>query len=233
MLKRKPTSTPSLAELGNTPPVFEDEPKRKFSELYGSANVQGARWFVFSMIELLIIGGLATTIYHMTPLVRTVPYMIKVDEGTAQVVGRPVAASEFRVENRMVETEVRAFARGLLQLDPFLTRANLERISARVTGKASAELKDFLVKDRPFERLAKTQGLIRTVDVGAVDVSQKNIAFAYATTSERISSGDPIVTKWRLTVHYVIEPALDEKRLQENPLGFVITHFDRVQDSSK
>jgi type IV secretory pathway component VirB8 len=29
----------------------------------------------------------------------------------------------------------------------------------------------------------------------------------------------------------VIEPSVDEKGLQDNPLGFVITHFERLQDS--
>lgn len=223
----------SVRDAGNAPPVHESEPARKFSELYGSAQVHGARWFVFAIAELVVIAALGLTIYNMVPLVKTVPYMVKVDDSTGQVVGKPVAASEFKVERRFIEAEARSFVRGLMTLDPFITRSNLERVSSRTAGKATTEFKEFLATERPFERLAKTSGLVRTAEVSGVDATQQNIIFVFAQTSERISAGEPIVTRWRFILHYVIDPAADTKGITENPLGFVVTHFERVQDSLK
>lgn len=233
MFGNNPKKQQSLLDIGNVPPVVENEPKRKFSELYGGASVNSARWFVFAAVELGVIAGLAIAIFNMTPLVKTVPYMVKVDDTTGQVVGRPVAASDFKIENRFIEAEARAFVRGLMTLDPFVSRANLERVSTRTAGKATSEFKEYLSTERPFERLAKTPGLVRTTDVTSVDASQKNIVFVFAQTNERISTGEPIVTRWRFTLHYVIDPAVDAKGITENPLGFVVTHFERVQDSVK
>lgn len=228
------TRTPrTLQQLGNCPPVLEETPARKFSSLYGAATVQSARWFVFSVVQMLVILALVVAISRMTPLVKTVPYMVKVDDANGQVVGRPVAAAEFKVEGRFIEAEARAFVRNVMTLDPFLTRSNLEAASARTTGKASAELREYLVTERPFERLAKTSGLVRSTEVTSIDASQKNIVFVFAQTSERVSAGEPIVTRWRFTIHYVIDPAATPKALGDNPLGFFVTHFERMQDSGK
>lgn len=223
----------TLQELGNCPPVLEETPARKFSSLYGAATVQSARWFVFSVLQLLVILALAVAIWQMTPLVRTVPYLIKVDEKSGQLAARPVAAAEFKVESRFIEAEARAFVRNLMTLDPFLTRSNLESASARTTGKAAAELREYLATERPFERLAKTHGLVRSTDVTSIDASQKNLVFVFAQTNERVSAGEPIVTRWRFTIHYVIEPGATPKALADNPLGFLVTHFERMQEAAK
>lgn len=225
----------SLSDLGNIPPALLEQAPTKFAELYGSANVQASRWFIVAALELLVILALVVAIMYMTPLRQVVPYIVKTDEASGQLVGKAVAADDFRsqVNDKMVAAEARAFVRGLMTIDPFVTRSNLERVSTRVTGKASVEFKEFLLSERPFERLAKTAGLVRTVDAIQVDASQKNIAFVFAQVSERISSGEPIVSRWRFVVHYAIDPAIDERGVQENPLGFVVTHFERVQEISK
>ena len=204
---------------------------RVFSELIVQARVQASRWFLISLVEFVLIVVLVVSIAYMTPLVKTIPYMIKVDNDSGQVVAKPVQMDEFKVESKMVAAEARNFVRNLMSIDPFLSRRDLDRAASRVVGKASTELKEYLSSERPFERMAKTPGLIRTTEINSADASQKNIVFVFAQTSERISSGAPILTKWRFTIHYVIEPSLSEKSLQDNPLGFVITHFERLQDN--
>ncbi len=204
---------------------------RVFSELIVEARVQASRWFLVSLVQFILITVLVGAIAFMTPLVKTIPYMVKVDSDSGQVVAKPVQMDEFKVETKMIAAEARYFVRNLMSIDPFLSRRDLERAASRVVGKASAELKEYLSTERPFERMAKTPGLVRTTEINSADASQKNIVFVFAQTSERISSGAPIMTKWRFTIHYVIEPALTEKSLQDNPLGFVITHFERLQDN--
>ena len=174
---------------------------------------------------------LVIAIAWMTPLVKTIPYMVKVDNDSAQVVAKPVQLEDFKVESKMIAAEARNFVRNLMSIDPFVTRRDLDRAASRVVGKASTEFKEYLGVERPFERMAKTPGLVRTTEINGADASQKNIVFVFAQTSERISSGAPILTKWRFTIHYVIEQNLTEKSLQDNPLGFIITHFERLQDN--
>lgn len=233
MLNRDQSAKPhaSLSDIGNMPPSMNEGEKRVLSQLLATAQVAGARWFIVACIEAIgiVILGIALNSYF--PLVRPLPYMVKVDDVSGQVVAKPVAAIDFKVEPRFIAAEANMFVRGLMTIDPYTTRSDLNKVSSRVASKASSELKEYLNTERPFERLAKTPGLIRTTQISSVDASQKGIVFVFAQTSERISTGEPIVTKWRFTIHYVIEPAMDEKALLENPLGFVVTHFEKVQDS--
>lgn len=230
---KKPSSPKKLEDLGNMPPALVETPERKFSELYGSAQVHGARWFVAFCLSLVVIIVLVITMSTMASGVKVVPYMVKVDADSGRLVGKPVAAEEFKqvaVEQKIIAAEVRAWVRDLMALDPFLTANNLQKAARRTTGKAGSEFSEYLAKEKPHERLAKTEGLVRTVDPIVVDASQKNIAFVFAQTNERVSNGAPIVHKWRFVIHYVIDPAIDPQGLTDNPLGFVVTHFERIQE---
>ena len=231
MFKDKEVTPKSMPQAQRRTASMGPRQPRVFSELIVEARVQASRWFLISFIEFLLILVLVIALAWMTPLVKTIPYMVKVDNDSGQVVAKPVQIDEFKVENKLIAAEARNFVRNLMSIDPFLTRRDLERAASRVVGKAATELKEYLSLERPFERMAKTPGLIRTTEINSADASQKNIVFVFAQTSERISSGAPILTKWRLTIHYVIEPSMSEKSLLDNPLGFVITHFERLQDN--
>jgi hypothetical protein len=231
MSKAAPLQTKPVQASAALSAAMKPSGPRVFSELLVEARVQASRWFLVSLVQFILILVLVAAIAFMTPLVKTIPYMVKVDNDSGQVVAKPVQMDEFKVESKMIAAEARYFVRNLMSIDPFLTRRDLDRAASRVVGKASAELKEYLSTERPFERMAKTPGLVRTTEINSADASQKNIVFVFAQTSERISSGAPIMTKWRFTIHYVIEPALTEKSLQDNPLGFVITHFERLQDN--
>ena len=78
-----------LNELGNMPPSLNTQEKRVFSQLLMSAQVQGARWCVFAFVELLLLLALVGAICFMTPLVKTIPYMVKVDNDSGQVLAKP------------------------------------------------------------------------------------------------------------------------------------------------
>jgi len=231
MFEKKLDASRQSDELGHVPTVMDPHERRTYSDVVMESRVQAARWFCIAVLESLVILALGVGIDLMTPLVKTVPYMVKIDSDSGQVLAKPVAAEPFLVEPRFVAAEARSFVRNLMSIDPFLSRRDLERASTRVAGKASAEFKEFLLTERPFERMAKTPGLLRTTEINSADVSQKNIVFVFAQTSERISIGAPIVTKWRFTIHYVLDTTLDQKGFEENPLGFVITHFERLQDN--
>ena len=231
MSKAAPLQTKPVQASAALSAAMKPSGPRVFSELLVEARVQASRWFLVSLVQYILILVLVAAIAFMTPLVKTIPYMVKVDNDSGQVVAKPVQMDEFKVESKMIAAEARYFVRNLMSIDPFLTRRELDRAASRVVGKASAELKEYLSTERPFERMATTPGLVRTTEINSADASQKNIVFVFAQTSERISSGAPIMTKWRFTIHYVIEPALTEKSLQDNPLGFVITHFERLQDN--
>ena len=224
-------SSPSVHPTSREEVVKRVENSRVYSELIVEARVQATRWFLISFVEFFLIVVLVIAIAWMTPLVKTIPYMVKVDNDSAQVVAKPVQLEDFKVESKMIAAEARNFVRNLMSIDPFVTRRDLDRAASRVVGKASTEFKEYLGVERPFERMAKTPGLVRTTEINGADASQKNIVFVFAQTSERISSGAPILTKWRFTIHYVLEQNLTEKSLQDNPLGFIITHFERLQDN--
>ena len=187
MSKAAPLQTKPVQASAALSAAMKPSGPRVFSELLVEARVQASRWFLVSLVQFILILVLVAAIAFMTPLVKTIPYMVKVDNDSGQVVAKPVQMDEFKVESKMIAAEARYFVRNLMSIDPFLTRRDLDRAASRVVGKASAELKEYLSTERPFERMAKTPGLVRTTEINSADASQKNIVFVFAQTSERIS----------------------------------------------
>jgi type IV secretory pathway component VirB8 len=68
-----------------------------------------------------------------------------------------------------------------------------------------------------------------------VDASQPGVAFIFLKTLERTgnqSSADSRVKRYRLTLHYQIDPPSEEADLLANPLGLYVNFFNESEERS-
>jgi len=214
--------------LANTPAVV-DPGVRLFAEMFGDPVVNNARLFVAMLVLGLVALAEACALWRLVPLRTVVPYLVQASaEG---VVSRVVEARAYRPDANLVKAGLAAWVDQLLVLDAYRTRENLRRSTALLRGKAVAEHRAWIEAERPFERLLATPDLTRESLVGSVDVSTPGIAFVFVTTTERIASREPLVRRWRFTVHYTLVAPGDEREILANPLGLAISHFERAQDN--
>ncbi|MEY4564157.1 MAG: hypothetical protein RLZZ618_3434 [Pseudomonadota bacterium] len=203
---------------------------RLFAELFGDPQANAARWFVATMVLGVVVLAQALALSHLLPLKKVVPYAVEhTPEG---MVVKVVEASNYRPPVGMLKSELARWVERLMVLDPYLTRDNLRLTTRLLRGKAVSEHKDFIDAEAPFKRLLSTPGLVRTAKVNGVDASKDGIAFLFVSTIERSGAGEPVLRKWRFTVHYMLAPPETEEDILSNPSGLNITHFERSQDLS-
>ncbi len=217
------------APLANTPPIAMESSARQFAEIYGSATTNSSRWFVVSVLELIVIFVLGFALLALVPLKKTELWVVETNAEKI-LVSKPFKAEEFRPDARFVKAEATTYVRNLMTIDPYLTRGNFEQAMSRSSDKAVAKVKEIIVTDQPFERLAKQPGLVREVTVSSVDTSQPGLLFVTATTNERLSQNAPITENWRFTIHYKTTPPESEAELMNNPLGIHFVYFERFKE---
>lgn len=211
--------------LRNTPPVVNPG-VRLFAELFGDPAWNATRLGMIAIVQACVIFMLGLAIYQMLPLKKVVPYIVELTPDG--VVARIAQASAYKPEANFVKAEIGRWAKQMLVLDPYLTRENLRATAIPLRGKAIQQHSEFLAKEAPFKRLAENPGLVREVEVkpSGIDVSQKGIAFVFLSTTERLGTAEPVVRKYRLTMHYALVPPSTEEELMASPAGLNIPYFE-------
>ena len=197
--------------------------------MFGDPVVHNARLFIALLVLAVVALAEACALWRLVPLRTVVPYLVQAS--TEGVVSRVVEARAYRPDASMVKAGLAAWVDQLMVLDAYRTRENLRRSTALLRGKAVAEHRAFIDAERPFERLLAVPDLTRESQVGSVDVSTPGIAFVFVTTTERVASREPLVRRWRFTIHYTLVAPTDEAEILVNPLGLAISHFERAQDN--
>lgn len=217
------------ASLTNTPPAVDENTKRAFSELYGNPQATVAKLALLLGLAVLIIAIQSVSLMSMIPLHKPVPYII--EKNASGVVARVVRAADFRPDKNMIMSSLNQWLEKMLVIDPYKTQESHRLALGMVRGNAVSEHTSWLQKERPYARLAEQPTLTRVVDEERqIDVSKEGIAFAFLTTTERTAK-DPVPKKqrWRITIHYGIQPPESDAEILANPVGVQITHFEFLE----
>lgn len=226
---KKASIDEAVREMGNAPQAAYREAQAKFFEIYGSSKVESSRWFLMTIVCLLVILMMAVAIWQMLPLKTAVPYMVTMsrDKGVAAEV---VDAKLYQPDENVKIFFLSKFVTNMRELDPYQTQKNIKAAYAVTRDKASKEFTDYLQKEKPIERLVADKSLIRTVNFISVNPgTQDNIAFIRVKEDER--TGALLTSKtYMFTIHYafVVPTSMDE--IQKNPAGIFITHFDKREE---
>lgn len=222
----------TLAAQPNTPPAALSEGAGQFAEIYGSSMVQSHRMFLVAIIAMLLalVGVLAVVV--VMPLKEVRPWVVEVNPDTG-VVNKPVEVQKITPNVAVIKGELARWAEAVYTIDSVRTPELFKFANARTRDKAIAQFTEFRIAERTFERLQREPNLSREARVTSVDASQKEVAFVFLTTTERGGSsgaGDVLTKRFRLTLHYTLDPATQEADLLRNPLGLYVTFFNASEE---
>lgn len=233
--KKSPNKTPRqlpLAAQSNTPVSAFEDGAGKFAEIYGSSLVSSGRMFVVAVVALLLAMLSVGAVMGLTPLKEVAPYVIEVNPGTG-LVNKPIEVLKITPNIAVIKAELAKWAEAVYTIDPIRTNDLFKYANVRSRGKAIAQFAEFRVRERVFERLQKEPGLVREVQVSSVDASQKGVAFIFLKTVERTgnqAADESRIKRYRLTVHYQLDPPNQEAELLANPLGMYVNFINEAEE---
>lgn len=224
----------SIRAQSNTPAATLGDGAQQFSEIYGAAMVNSSRWFVISVACVLLAIVAVATLAVLFPLKEVTPYVIEVNPGSG-LVNKPVEVTKVSPNIAVVKSELSRWAEAVYTIDPLRTNDFFKYANVRSRGKAVAQFAEFRGREQVFSRLQKESGLVREVQVSSVDASQTGVAFIFLKTLERTGSQSVDASKvkrYRLTLHYQIDPPREESALLANPLGLYVIFFNEAEERS-
>lgn len=216
-------------QVGNAPITAYQRAEKRYFEAHGSPKVEASRWFLFSVVLLIVLILQGVAIYQMLPLKTAVPYMVTLsrDKGVSAEV---VEAKNFRPDENVKIFFLTKFVDNMRTLDPYLTQENLRNAFQVCRDKAVAEFTDFLNTEKPIQKLMSDKSLLRTLKFITVNPgTQDNIAFIRVKEVERTGAKESSKT-YMFTIHYQIIPPTTFEMIQKNPAGIYVTHFDKREE---
>jgi type IV secretory pathway TrbF-like protein len=215
----------------NTPASVYDLGAQKFAEIYGSSMVGSNRFFLVAILALLLalVCSMATLVVF--PLKEIRPWVVEVNPVNGMV-NKPVEIQKISPSQAVIKAELARWAEAVYSIDQIRTPDLYKYANMRTRDKAIAQFTEFRIREKTFERLSRENGLSREVKVTAVDASQSGIAFVFLTTVERggATGGDVTTKRFRLTLHYQLDPAKLEDDLLTNPLGLYVIFFNEAEE---
>jgi type IV secretory pathway TrbF-like protein len=220
----------AVRDMGNAPLTAYQQAENKFFEIYGSAKVESARWFIAAVSALFVIGLLGIAIWRMLPLKEVVPYSVVVNRDTGAV-AQVVEAARFNPDDNVRSYFLTKWVEKARTLDPYLTQANLKEAYSFTRDKAIQEFTEYVDQEKPVQQLMQDRTLTRTVKFNAVNPGREsNIAFIRVIEETRSGTGSPTVKRFMFTIHYAITPAKTVEEMRQNPIGIYITHFVKSEE---
>jgi type IV secretory pathway component VirB8 len=224
-----------LVELGqqpNTPPAVFGNADAKFGEIYGTAKVEAARWFIGAMLALLLAIVAVSSVAIILPLKEVRLWVLETNPVTG-LMNRPVQVERIDPNLSVVKAELARWVEAVYTIDPLRSSELLRWANSRSADKAVGQFTEFRGRERIFERIRNEPEMVREVKVTAVDATQRGTAFIFLTVTERVGSQAPSADKikrYRVTLNYRLAPATQEAELLANPLGILVTFFSDAQE---
>lgn len=215
----------SNAPPRNAPDTAFLHARREWFERMGSPIVDKNRWAFIAFIELLVIIALVIAISYLVPLVRVVPYVVKVDDA-GKAAASSVMAQEYKPSNAHINYFVAEWVRKWQSIDPATLSKDLTGAFTLVRSRAIDEFREWIREDKPVERLNKSAGtLTRVVKIVSVTPVNDNVVQVRFMTIERDGSSD-VKTKNKVAlVHFALIQPKSEEEILQNPLGLFVSHF--------
>lgn len=225
----------ALRSAPNTPSSVYEHAADKFAEIYGSSRVEAARWFLVSLLCVILAIAAVMAVALLTPLKESRPWIVEVSPTTG-VVNRPVEVLRVEPNMAVIKAELGRWTEAVYTIDPLRSSDALKWANARTADKAVPQFTEFRMRERIYERITREPDLVREVKVTAVDVSQKGTAFVFLTTTERVGAAAPTgdqTKRFRVTLNYKLVPPTQEHDILSNPLGLYVTFFSDIEERAK
>ena len=174
----------------------------------------------------LLAASMSVSINMLLPLKERVPYFVESDTVTGRVVKTDKAARQFKPGESNIRYFISQWVLDAMTIDSRTKEYLIPAAYLKTRGQARDELRDWLTKDKTLERLVDNPLLKRSVHIVSKSVVGDGVMLVRVELEERDgSNGQSKVIRKVMTIHYVLLPSEKEEELDDNPIGFFITHF--------
>ncbi|MBR2209415.1 MAG: conjugal transfer protein TrbF [Synergistaceae bacterium] len=218
---------------------FQENPylsaRKEYSDRYGSAVKDAARWRQISILMVLLCLAFGGTMMWLASQNKVVPYIVQVDKQ-----GYAVAIKSAR-EGSIADTRVVVAALGgffvnfkTVVTDVASQRRMVNDVYSYLAKNSSAEtsVSQYYKEHNPFiatqdKREYTVQVEIRSIVRSGGDDKSWQVLWA----EEKVDQGAIIErTEWRALVSVVVSPVRELEEVLKNPLGIFITEINMAQD---
>ena len=209
--------------------------RKEYSDRYGSAVKDAARWRQISILMVLLCLAFGGTMMWLASQNKVVPYIVQVDKQ-----GYAVAIKSAR-EGSIADTRVVVAALGgffvnfkTVVTDVASQRRMVNDVYSYLAKNSSAEtsVSQYYKEHNPFiatqdKREYTVQVEIRSIVRSGGDDKSWQVLWA----EEKVDQGAIIErTEWRALVSVVVSPVRELEEVLKNPLGIFITEINMAQD---
>ena len=209
--------------------------RKEYSDRYGSAVKDAARWRQISILMILLCLAFGGTMMWLASQNKVVPYIVQVDKQ-----GYAVAIKSAR-EGSIADTRVVVAALGgffvnfkTVVTDVASQRRMVNDVYSYLAKNSSAEnsVSQYYKEHNPFiatqdKREYTIQVEIRSIVRSGGDDKSWQVLWA----EKKVDQGAIIErTEWRALVSVVVSPVRELEEVLKNPLGIYITEINMAQD---
>lgn len=202
-----------------------------WDERIGSYRVQARNWrfMAFALVGLLVV--LIIMLVKVTGRSSIHPYIIKVAERGEVMSVTPIKGGDIRPDDAMIQYFLTHIVTNMrtLPLDPVVAKQNWLSVYNYLSVEAQTKMNEIAKNADPFAYLGERTRSVNIENI--VSLSKKTKQFRW-TESVFSANGSFISTDQYTGIFtYAVETPTTPARLQVNPLGLIITHFDITKDA--
>lgn len=202
-----------------------------WDERIGSARVQAKNWRLIAFGLIILVFFLAAMLAKVAGQASVVPYIVKVGERGDVVSVSPLQAGQATPDAAMIRyflSEVVTNMRSL-PLDPVVAKQNWLKVYNFLSVEAQTMMNELAQTNDPFADLGERTRSITFESIVSLSPNTRQIRWSESTFA---ANGAFIGTEIFTGVFtFAVELPTSPARLQVNPLGLIITHFDTQKDA--
>lgn len=216
---------PDPRSTGNAPPTSYDQAKAEWLERMGSPIVEKNRWFIMAILlaVALVLGAFAYT--KILPLKSVQPWIVEVDKLTGETKASSVQTTSYVPQEREIRYFLARWVRQLTEIGPSTPR-DLQEAYKFVRATAVDSFKEYLQTSHVFAELKRDPTLRRSIEISSITFIQDGVAMIRVVSTTRTTLSMPVQKRFIIKADFILDPPKSEMEIQENPIGFFITHFD-------
>ena len=220
------------ARPGEAPVTPYQKAAQVWDERIGSARVQAKNWrlIAFSLIAVVVL--LAVMLVKMSSQSSVQPYIIKVGDRGNVVSVEPLSGTLIEPDAAMIRYFLSDIVTNMrtMPLDPVVARNNWLKVYNFLSIEAQTRMNELAQENDPFADLGERTRSINIESIVSLSENTRQIRWSESTFA---ASGAFIITEIYTGIFtFALEAPQNQARLQVNPLGLVITHFDIGKDAS-
>lgn len=227
---KKTTQNPSQGIPDFVPGKYSANAAKKYFELGTQPTIERNRWFLISLLLVVVVIGQTMLFNYVLPLKTTETFQVnKVDGGRLIVDGTPVGSWE--PDSDSIGYFLNQWGRTVFDINQSTIEQTISEASSMVVGTAVQQLRELRQKDNPLVLLRDTPSLSRTYEFISINFIKSDVALLRFKTITRATSRPPVEITYAMTMTFVRVKPTTKAQVMRNPAGLFISNFNLTEET--